>query len=253
MRVTSYVPVVDSGGAGLHRGGTGVEKTYEFLAPASSRSTTTARSRTRGASPAGAPGAVARSGSSSATGASSPCPRRSTTSPCSRRPLRVPDRGRGRLGRPAGAPGRPRRGGRPRPDRSARRARGATTAWSSTRTGRSRDRDRRAARAPARRARRARRVRLGHPPGGRSASTRRPWPDADGADSRQPRVGVEQKADAAELLAQPIGVVRVQRRVVTAEEPLARARRRVRCASPRRSAWAISSSSGATATTTRRE
>ncbi len=32
VRVTSYVPVVDSGGAGLHRGGTGVEKTYEFLA-----------------------------------------------------------------------------------------------------------------------------------------------------------------------------------------------------------------------------
>ena len=29
--LTSYVPVVDSGGAGLHRGGTGVEKTYEFL------------------------------------------------------------------------------------------------------------------------------------------------------------------------------------------------------------------------------
>jgi N-methylhydantoinase B len=33
VRVERYIPVVDSGGAGLHRGGTGIEKVYEFTGP----------------------------------------------------------------------------------------------------------------------------------------------------------------------------------------------------------------------------
>ena len=33
MRISSYVPARDTGGAGLHRGGTGIEKTYVFLGP----------------------------------------------------------------------------------------------------------------------------------------------------------------------------------------------------------------------------
>jgi N-methylhydantoinase B len=33
VRVASYVPARDTGGAGLHRGGTGIEKTYTFLGP----------------------------------------------------------------------------------------------------------------------------------------------------------------------------------------------------------------------------
>ena len=33
MRISSYVPARDTGGAGLHRGGTGIEKTYVFTGP----------------------------------------------------------------------------------------------------------------------------------------------------------------------------------------------------------------------------
>ena len=115
MRVTSYVPVVDSGGAGLHRGGTGVEKTYEFLAAGvftinDDRAITNPWGVAGGrAGGRGAKRLVKRDG-------------REFTLPSKvdslavqpGRPLRVPDRGRGRVGRPAGAPGRPRRGGRPR-------------------------------------------------------------------------------------------------------------------------------------------
>ena len=35
MRIASYVPVRDTGGAGYHRGGTGIEKTYVFTGPGS--------------------------------------------------------------------------------------------------------------------------------------------------------------------------------------------------------------------------
>jgi N-methylhydantoinase B len=33
VRIDHYVPVIDSGGAGLHRGGTGIEKLYVFTGP----------------------------------------------------------------------------------------------------------------------------------------------------------------------------------------------------------------------------
>ena len=33
MRISSYVPARDTGGAGFHRGGTGIEKTYVFTGP----------------------------------------------------------------------------------------------------------------------------------------------------------------------------------------------------------------------------
>ena len=33
VRIDHYVPVIDSGGAGLHRGGTGIEKAYVFTGP----------------------------------------------------------------------------------------------------------------------------------------------------------------------------------------------------------------------------
>ena len=33
VRIASYVPAKDTGGAGLHRGGTGIEKTYVFTGP----------------------------------------------------------------------------------------------------------------------------------------------------------------------------------------------------------------------------
>ena len=35
VRIASYVPVRDTGGAGYHRGGTGIEKTYVFTGPGS--------------------------------------------------------------------------------------------------------------------------------------------------------------------------------------------------------------------------
>ena len=35
VRIASYVPAKDTGGAGLHRGGTGIEKTYVFTGPGS--------------------------------------------------------------------------------------------------------------------------------------------------------------------------------------------------------------------------
>ncbi|HEY9458906.1 MAG TPA: hydantoinase B/oxoprolinase family protein [Gaiella sp.] len=35
VRITSYVPARDTGGAGFHRGGTGIEKTYVFTGPGS--------------------------------------------------------------------------------------------------------------------------------------------------------------------------------------------------------------------------
>ena len=33
VRISSYVPARDTGGAGFHRGGTGIEKTYVFTGP----------------------------------------------------------------------------------------------------------------------------------------------------------------------------------------------------------------------------
>ena len=42
LRIDGYTTVTDSGGAGLHRGGNGVEKRYVYLEPGRSRSTTTA-------------------------------------------------------------------------------------------------------------------------------------------------------------------------------------------------------------------
>ena len=42
LRVDGYTTVTDSGGAGLHRGGNGVEKRYVYLEPGHVRSTTTA-------------------------------------------------------------------------------------------------------------------------------------------------------------------------------------------------------------------
>ena len=114
VRVTSYVPVMDSGGAGLHRGGTGVEKTYEFLSAGvftinDDRADHEPVGRRRRARTA----AVARRGWSSATGASRPALEGGQPRRAAGRPLRVPDRGCGRVGRPAGAPGGPRGRGRP--------------------------------------------------------------------------------------------------------------------------------------------
>src|SRR5436309_3234314 len=48
MRVLRYGLRMDSGGAGKSRGGLGVERVYEFLAPASSRSASSARRRRPG-------------------------------------------------------------------------------------------------------------------------------------------------------------------------------------------------------------
>ena len=48
--IEKYRPVKDSGGAGLHRGGCGIEKVYHMLAAGGSPSTTTARSCRPGAS-----------------------------------------------------------------------------------------------------------------------------------------------------------------------------------------------------------
>ena len=81
LRIEKWETVADTGGAGLHRGGNGVDVAYVLPgAGRRSRSTTTAGSPTRGASTAAQPGRARHaSGSSAPTAPARCCPASATT------------------------------------------------------------------------------------------------------------------------------------------------------------------------------
>ena len=157
LRIEKWETVADTGGAGLHRGGNGVDVAYRFLeSRARSPSTTTAGSPTRGASTAASRARAARKwverADGTTRGAAQQVPRRAGRA---RRRAALRHLGRRRLGRPARArPGAGRRwrcgAGWSRAEGAAPLRRRASTEDGARRRGGHRDAARPDARRPAR-------------------------------------------------------------------------------------------------------
>ena len=185
VRIASYVPARDTGGAGFHRGGTGIEKTYVFTGPGSFTVNDDRATIPPWGINGGRHGGCSTKTLVRASGEVVELPSKIDQVPVGPgRHARLPDRRRRRLGRPA----RPRLGARAarRPARPRlARGRAARLRRRARRRRRRRGRRRRRSARAARGARADRAVRLRPRPHGRSSMTIEPASTTERAGRRR--------------------------------------------------------------------